>query len=384
METPELNRMKEDICLHLGDEYDRHLGAIVAPLYQTTVFTRKTKNHGYTYSRVANPTVELAETKLAALEGGEAARCFSSGMGAITAVLMRVLDKDSHVIAPQTVYFPVKVFLRDYMSKFGVQVTFISGTDASDYEKAIQPNTKLLYLETPLSNVFTLQPMEAITTLAKSRGIMTVVDNTWATPMYQNPLAAGIDVSIHSASKYLGGHSDILGGVAIGSAALMEALSRDERGLFGAVMDPHQAWLLIRGIRTLPIRVKQHQESALKIAAYLESHPKIERVLYPGLKSHPQYELGQKQMSGYTGLMSFIPKGTASSIMSFVKSLHHFEEGPSWGGFESLVNTPGVGVPAEYLADNGIPEGLVRISIGLENEHTLLEDFEQALQKLIL
>jgi cystathionine beta-lyase/cystathionine gamma-synthase len=379
MEPSDALRTKKDICLHLGDEYDRHLGSIVPPLFQTSLFTRKTMNHGYTYSRVANPTVELVETKLAALEGGEAARCFSSGMGAITAVLMRALTRDAHVIVPRTVYFPVKVFLRDYMSKFGIEVTFVSGTDVEEYERSIRPNTKMIYVETPLSNVFTLQPLEELARLAKAHGIMTMADNTWATPLYQNPLDFGIDIVVHSATKYLGGHSDILGGAAIGAKSLMEALANDERGLFGAVMDPHQAWLLTRGIRTLPLRMKQHQESAQRIAAFLEAHPKVERVLYPGLRSHPQYDLGQKQMNGYTGLMSFIPKGSTESIRAFVKSLRVFEEGPSWGGFESLVNTPGVGVNSEALADNGIPEGLVRISIGLEDEGTILNDLDQAL-----
>lgn len=380
MNLSHANKTKEEICLHLGDEYDRHLGAIVPPIYQTSLFTRKTMDHGYVYTRVANPTIELAEAKIAALEQGEAARCFSSGMGAISAVLMGLLAKDTHVVAPHTVYLPVKIFLRDYLSKFGVQVTFVSGTDARDYEQAIQPNTKVFYLETPLSNVFSLQPIEEISGLARDKGITTVVDNSWATPLYQNPLMLGIDVVVHSASKYLGGHSDILGGVAVGSASFMDALSRDERGLFGAVMDPHQAWLLIRGIRTLPIRMKRHQETALEIAAFLESHPNVAQVIYPGLTSHPQFHLGRKQMSGYTGLMSFVPKGTLASIRSFVKALRWFEEGPSWGGFESLVNTPGVGVSTEYLADHHIPEGLVRISIGQENGNILLEDLDQALR----
>ncbi|SDC52164.1 Cystathionine beta-lyase/cystathionine gamma-synthase [Paenibacillus sp. UNCCL117] len=370
---------KADICTHHGDDYDRHLGAIVPPLYQNSLFTRKKMNHGYTYTRVSNPTIELAEKKIAALEGGEEARCFSSGMGAISAVLMQVLERDSHIICPKAVYVPTKVFLETYMGRFGVEVTFVSGESLEEFSQAIRPNTKAIYLETPLSNLFTLQDLAGVAALARPHGITTIVDNTWATPLYQNPLAFGIDLVVHSASKYLGGHSDILGGAAVGSRERMQSLADNERSLFGAVMDPHQAWLLARGLRTLPLRMKQHQESALQVAAFLEAHPLVERVLYPGLASHPQHELAKRQMTGFSGLLSFVPKGTPEQIRSMMKSLDIFEEGPSWGGFESLINSPGLGIDAETSRRIGIPLGLLRISVGLESLESIIGDLDRAL-----
>ncbi|MDF2670239.1 MAG: cystathionine gamma-lyase [Paenibacillus sp.] len=370
---------KEDICAHLGDDYDRYLGAIVPPIFQNSLFTRKTINHGYTYTRVSNPTTEIAERKIAALEEGEEARCFSSGMAAISAALTYYLEKDSHVICPRAVYVPTKAFLETYMSKFGCEVTLVSGDSVEEIEQAIRPNTKVIYLESPLSNIFSLQDLSAISALAKANGIATIIDNTWATPLYQNPLKYGIDLVVHSASKYLGGHSDILGGVIVGNKQVMESITNNERSLFGAVMDPHQAWLLIRSLRTLPVRMRQHQENALKVASFLEGHPLISSVYYPGLPSHPQYELGCSQMSGYSGLLSFVPKGDKQQITKMMKSLRYFEEGPSWGGFESLINSPGLWVNEETSAQAGIPIGLMRISVGLENADSIMEDLDRAL-----
>lgn len=373
---------KENICAHLGDDYNRFHGAIVPPIFQNSLFTRKEENHGYVYTRISNPTIEIAEKKLAALEEGEEARCFSSGMAAITAALMHWLNKDSHVICLRNVYGPVNEFLSNYMSRFGITTTYVKGDSIDEIEGLIRLNTKVIYLESPVSNVFGLQDLKRIAELAKSHDIATVVDNTWATPMYQNPLKFGVDMVVHSASKYLGGHSDIISGVVIGKKIAMEALMHNERALFGASMDPHQAWLLIRGLRTLPLRMKQHQESAKIIASFLENHSKVDRVLYPGLPSHPQYELGKQQMTGYSGLMSFIPKGEQDNVMRSMKSLHYFEEGPSWGGFESLFNTPGIGISEQVSEQTGIPRGLIRISVGLENVDSLVNDLDDALNSI--
>ncbi|CAN7221968.1 trans-sulfuration enzyme family protein [Paenibacillus sp. LjRoot56] len=372
-------KSKEDLLAHLGDDYDRFLGAIVPPIFQNSLFTRKTVNHGYTYTRVANPTTEIAEMKIAALEGGEEARCFSSGMAAISAALSYYLEKDSHVICPRAAYVPAKAFLETYMKKFGCEVTLVSGENIEEFEQAIRPNTKVIYLESPVSNIFSLQDLQAISSLAKSYGIATIIDNTWATPLYQNPLAYGIDLVVHSASKYLGGHSDILGGVIIGSKQILESITNNERSLYGAVMDPHQSWLLIRSLRTLAVRMKQHEENGKKVAAFLEGHSHVSAVYYPGLPSHPQYELGCRQMSGYSGLLSFVPKGDKQQIMKMMKSLRYFEEGPSWGGFESLINSPGLWVNEETSLLSGIPIGLMRISVGLERADSIIEDLDRAL-----
>ncbi|RKN82058.1 aminotransferase class I/II-fold pyridoxal phosphate-dependent enzyme [Paenibacillus ginsengarvi] len=373
---------KEEICTHLGDDYDRYLGAIVPPIFQNSLFTRKTQNHGYVYTRISNPTTEIAERKIAALEEGEAARCFSSGMGAISAGIMYWVAQNTHVVCVKSAYGPAREFLSSYLAAFGVEVTFVSGESLEEIEQVVRPNTKLLYLESPSSHIFAMQDLQAVADFARARGIGTLIDNTWATPLYQNPLRYGIDMVVHSASKYLGGHSDIIGGVLIGSAEAMERIAYKERALFGSVMDPHQSWLLLRGLRTLPVRMKQHQESAMTVAAFLESHPKVERVFYPGLPSHPGYELGRKQLAGYTGLISFVPRAEDQAIRDMIPKLRYFEHGPSWGGFESLIVDVGVGISEEASRSTGIPHGLVRISVGLERAETLMADLDQALNTL--
>ena len=290
-------RTKEDICTHLGDDYEKFMGAIVPPIFQNSLFVQGTDGgeygeNPYIYTRVSNPTTDVAERKIAALEGGEAAKCFASGMAAITAAVMSVIEKDCHIITIANVYGPTRTFFSTYLKKFGISVTFVKGETVEEFEAALQPNTRLIYLESPSSFVFRMQDLAGVAALAKARGITTVIDNTWATPMYQNPLEFGIDLVVHTASKYLGGHSDIVAGVVIGKSERMERIAKEERELFGGIMDPHQSWLLTRGLRTLPVRLKAHGESALKIAKFLENHDKVKRVYYPGLESHGQYDLG--------------------------------------------------------------------------------------------
>ncbi len=222
-----------DICAHLGDEYDRYLGAIVPPLFQNSLFTRKRQNHGYAYSRVTNPTIEILEEKLAALEHAQAARVFSSGMGAITATISSLLQSGDHVISLRSAYYPVTEFLQNEMSKFGVESDFLENFSREELEKAVKPNTKLIYFESPSSNIFKILPIQEIVAFAKERGIATAMDNTWATPLYQNPLDLGVDYTIHSATKYLGGHSDVIAGVVAGSKEKMDALRVNERALGG-------------------------------------------------------------------------------------------------------------------------------------------------------
>jgi cystathionine beta-lyase len=372
---------KEDICTHLGDEYGRWLGAVVPPVFQSAIFTQ-TEEHGYIYTRVNNPTTEIAERKIAALEEGEAAKCFSSGMAAISAAVLHCVSAGSHIICVRNVYGTARRFFTSYLSRFGVEVTFVPGEDVADFAAAVRSNTRLIYLESPSSLVFSLQDLAAVAALAKAHGITTAVDNSWATPLYQNPLKLGIDLVIHSGTKYMSGHSDVLAGVVVGKRSLLEPLAHEERDLLGSVMDPHQAWLLIRGLRTLPIRLKQHQENAMQVARFLEQHSKVERVLYPGLSSHPQYELGRRQMSGYSGLLSFVPRGNDEAIRRMVNALRYFQRCPSWGGFESLVAAVGVGLDDDTARRLAIPRGLVRIHVGLEHVDTLIADLDQALRQL--
>ncbi|NLC68713.1 MAG: aminotransferase class I/II-fold pyridoxal phosphate-dependent enzyme [Clostridiaceae bacterium] len=373
---------KEYICTCYGEDSDMYMGAVAPPIFQSTVFSRKNGSHGYTYTRVSNPTTEIVEKKIAALEGGEEARCFSSGMAAITAAIMRCVSAGSHVIAPRNVYLCTRKLLENYLRRFGVETTFVDGTYITEIEESIRPNTSLIYLESPVSVVFTLQDLEKIAGIAKTNGITTVIDNTWATPIFQNPLKFGIDIVVHSASKYLGGHSDVLGGVLVSSKKIVDEITSNERVLMGAVMDPHQSWLLLRGIRTLPLRMAKHQENAMKVAEFLEKHEKVKKVLYPGLKSHPQHELACKQMTGFSGLMSFVPDGDDKRIMRFVKSLKLFHECPSWGGYECIINTPGVGISDKTSKEIGVPKGLVRVSVGLSSAEEIIGDIDNALKQI--
>ncbi|MHA6483480.1 trans-sulfuration enzyme family protein [Paenibacillus sp. strain BS8-2] len=376
------NNRKEDICQHLGDDYERHMGAIVPPIFQNSLFTRKTKNYGYTYTRVSNPTIEVAEAKIAALEEGAHALAFSSGMAAITAGIMHFVEKDCHIISLKSLYSPARIFIETYLKKMGVESTFVMGDSIEEIERAIRPETKLIYLESPVSNIFVLQDLRQIAELAQSKGIATMIDNTWATPLYQNPLTFGIDVVVHSASKYLGGHSDIIGGVLVGSKELTTSIMHNERGLYGAIMDPHQAWLLTRGLRTLPLRMAQHASNGMTVARFLQEHPMVESVYYPGLEEHPQYELGKSQMSGYSGLLSFIPKKPILPLSQMADAMTLFEVGPSWGGFESLMNFPGDWVTPEISKNTGLPQGLIRLSIGLEHITSILDDVDRGLHYL--
>lgn len=371
-----------DICAHLGDDYDRYLGAIVPPMFQNTLFTRKHENHGYSYTRINNPTIEILERKLAALEHAPEARVFASGIAAITATLSALLKTGDHVLALCSSYYPVIGFLNTEMKKFGVEVTYLEHFSPQEIEEALRPNTKVFYLESPSSNIFRVLPLKDIASIAHGCGAVTVIDNTWSTPLYQKPLDLGIDYSIHSATKYLGGHSDVLGGVVLGSKERMDALRNGPRASYGACMDPFAAWLLIRSLRTLEVRMARHSESAQKVARFLKDHSRVRRVYYPGLASDEGHKIAERQMTGYSGLLSFVPDGDNEAIYDMVKSLEVFEEGPSWGGFESVFNTPGLSKDLRQLEFQGIPKGLVRISIGLEDADTIIGDLDRALHRM--
>ena len=369
-----------DICMHLGDDYDRYLGAIVPPLFQNTLFTRKTQNHGYRYSRINNPTVDILEAKLAALEHAEAARVFSSGMGAISATLVSLLKAGDHAVVLRCCYNPVCRFFTDVLSRFGVSVTFIERGTPEEWERAIRPETKLFYFESPASNIFRILDIRAVTALAKAHGITTAIDNTWATPVFQNPIDFGADIVVHSASKYLGGHSDIIGGAVIGRREDINAVAQSERELFGAVMSPFDSWLMLRGMRTLPIRMKQHMANALEMAAFFQNMDAVKEVIYPWWETHPQYELAKKQMTGASGLMSVVFDLPGERIRKIVRELEFFHAGPSWGGFESLISPVG----ADLDEDNEtMKKGLVRLHIGLEGADLLKEDFERAVKHVL-
>lgn len=375
----------EEICTHYSEDPSRFAGAVTPPIFQSSLFTECEGNEGdregrYAYTRVSNPTTEIVENKVAALEQGEAAKCFSSGMGAISAAMMHYLKKDSHVVAVASIYGPAHRFLAEYMKRFGVAVTFVKGTDTEEIEGAIRENTDLIYLESPSTYLFLVQDLAKIAEIAKKHHAATVIDNTYCTPIFQKPLTLGIDMVVHSASKYLGGHSDIIGGVVIGRKEDIDQIAQSERELFGAVMSPFDSWLMLRGIRTLPVRMKQHMANAMEMAAYFQELPVVKEVIYPWWETHPQYELAKKQMTGASGLMSVVFDLPGEQIKRIVRELEFFHRGPSWGGFESLISPVG----ADLEQDNEtMKKGLVRLHIGLEGADLLKEDFERAVKNVL-
>ena len=375
----------EEICTHYSEDPSRFAGAVTPPIFQSSLFTECEGNEGdregrYAYTRVSNPTTEIVENKVAALEQGEASKCFSSGMGAISAAMMHYLKKDSHVVAVASIYGPAHRFLAEYMKRFGVEVTFVKGTDTEEIEGAIRENTDLIYLESPSTYLFLVQDLAKIAEVAKKHHAATVIDNTYCTPIFQKPLTFGIDMVVHSASKYLGGHSDIIGGVVIGRKEDIDQIAQSERELFGAVMSPFDSWLMLRGIRTLPVRMKQHMANAMEMAAYFQELPVVKEVIYPWWETHPQYELAKKQMTGASGLMSGVFDLPGEQIKRLVRELEFFHRGPSWGGFESLISPVG----ADLEQDNEtMKKGLVRLHIGLEGADLLKEDFERAVKNVL-
>ena len=375
----------EEICTHYSEDPSRFAGAVTPPIFQSSLFTECEGNEGdregrYAYTRVSNPTTEIVENKVAALEQGEAAKCFSSGMGAISAAMMHYLKKDSHVVAVASIYGPAHRFLAEYMKRFGVAVTFVKGTDTEEIEGAIRENTDLIYLESPSTYLFLVQDLSKIAEIAKRHHAATVIDNTYCTPIFQKPLTLGIDMVVHSASKYLGGHSDIIAGVVIGRKEDIDQIAQSERELFGAVMSPFDSWLMLRGIRTLPVRMKQHMANAMEMAAYFQELPVVKEVIYPWWETHPQYELAKKQMTGASGLMSVVFDLPGEQIKRIVRELEFFHRGPSWGGFESLISPVG----ADLEQDNEtMKKGLVRLHIGLEGADLLKEDFERAVKNVL-
>ncbi len=382
------------LLAHYAEDRAGHTGAVVPPLYQNSLFVFEDwqaideafddRYENPIYSRGTNPTVRMVEQKLAALAAGESARLFSSGMAAITAAVLHFVDARDHVITIKNVYGPANNLLNRYLSrKMGLRTTAVSGESITEFEQAIEDDTRLIYLESPSSAVFSLQDIKAVTSLAKDRGIATIIDNSWATPIYQKPLEMGVDLEIHSVSKYLGGHSDLVAGALIGSDEHIRPISLSEAELLGAKMAPFEAWLLLRSLRTLPLRMKQHEQSALAAAAYLEGHSAVKLVRCPGLKSHPQYDLAREQMSGTSGLMSFeLATDELARIQSFVNALDVFQIGVSWGGHESLVYAPAISylkeLPPEQFAALGISLGDIRISVGLEDVDDLIADLDAA------
>jgi cystathionine beta-lyase/cystathionine gamma-synthase len=369
--------------------------AVSAPIWQTSTFIADSPAHlaalgeemhpSEFYTRYGNPTHKQVEATVAALEGGEAALVAGSGMGAIFAAVMTPLQKGDHVLAQQNHYAGSTKLFRDLLPRWGIERTLVDQTQTEEFARAVRPETKLIYIESPSNPLMHLTDLKAIAELAKSHGIRTIIDNTFATPVNQQPLHAGIDVVVHSATKYLGGHHDISAGAIIASRDFIEQVWEFSI-VSGAVLSPFDAWLMQRGLKTLGLRVERQNRNALALAQFFESHPKIARVNYPGLESHPQHALARRQMSGFTGMMSIELKGDFSAVEKFISSLKLARCAVSLGGIDTLVAHVAAMWSHQHSPEQrraaGISDGLVRISVGVEDEPDLLNDFSQALAKV--
>jgi cystathionine beta-lyase/cystathionine gamma-synthase len=381
-------------AVHAAHEFNQTT-SISPPIFQTTTFSAENAEHFYEmatqprhaefYTRYGNPNHQQVEATVAALENGEAALVTSSGIGAIYAAVMSQLQSGDHIIAQRNHYAATTVLFRDILPRFQIECTFVDNTNADEFAAAIRPNTKFLYTETPTNPLMQITDLRAIVALARQHNLRTMVDNTFATPLNQRPLDLGCDVVLHSATKYIGGHHDVTAGLIVGSKELVEEIWRFAL-VSGSVSSPFDSWLLLRGLRTLGLRVERHNQNALALARFLESHPKIERVYYPGLESHPQHELAKAQMHGFTGMLSVGVKGGYAGAEKMIASLQLGIRAASLGGFETLVVHPAamwsLQLTPEQQRSTGISESLVRISVGLEDAPDIVADFEQALSRL--
>lgn len=370
--------------IHGGVPGDPHTGAVNVPIYQVSTYKQDgIGNHkGFEYSRTGNPTRHALEELIKDLEEGKRGFAFSSGMAAITAVMM-LFKKGDHVLLTDDVYGGTFRVMTKVLNKFGIEATFIDTSDISNIKEAIKENTVALYIETPTNPLLKITDIEAASRVAKENGLLTIVDNTFSTPYWQTPLTLGADIVLHSATKYLGGHSDVVSGlVVVNDEKLGEDLHFVQNST-GGVLGPHDSWLLIRGMKTLGIRMEEHESNTKQIVAFLEEHAAISKVYYPGLPAHPNHEISKKQALGFGGMVSF-DVGSAENADKLLEKVKYFTLAESLGAVESLISVPArmthASIPAERRAELGITDGLVRISVGLEDVEDLIEDLKQALQ----
>ena len=376
----------ETIAIHAGERLDKTFGAISVPIYQTSTFVFEDvgKTKGYDYSRTANPTRKVLEDTIARLEGGKAGFAFATGMAA-EATAIHLLKAGDHVISGDDVYGGTYRLFQDLMRDFGLEFTFLRLDDRERIEQAIQPNTRMLWLETPSNPLLNIVDIEMVVDIAKRHKLLTVIDNTFATPYFLRPIEYGIDLVVHSTTKYLNGHCDVVGGAVVTTTDELTERVQFLLNAMGTCASPFDCWLVLRGIETLPVRMRQHEENAMAVANYLKGHPKVTRVFYPGLESHPGHEIAKRQMKGFGGVVSLELKGGAKTVNSFLKRIRVFSLAESLGGVASLAEHPATmshaSMPKDYQQRVGITEGLVRLSIGLENIDDLIEDLEGALKK---
>jgi cystathionine beta-lyase/cystathionine gamma-synthase len=374
------------ICIHAGQVPDPATGAIITPIYQTSTYVQEALgvHKGYEYARTQNPTRSALEANIAAIEGGKDAFAFASGMAAEGAI-MTLLQSGDHVVVTDNTYGGTYRLFERVLRKFGLDFTYVDTSQLDQIEQAITPATKMLFLETPTNPVLGLTDLAAASDIAHRRGVIVVVDNTFASPYVQRPIEFGADMVVHSTTKFLNGHSDSVGGVVVAVRDEHIEWLRFIQNAEGAILGPMDAWLVLRGTKTLPIRMERHNANAMVLAEYLASHAKVARVHYPGLPSHPQHELASRQMRGFGGLISF-QAGSLERARTLLNSVRLMALAESLGGVETLISHPATmthaSVPAERRAQLGITDDLVRISVGIEDVDDLKEDLAQALDRV--
>jgi methionine-gamma-lyase len=387
-------------CCHAGQVCDPVTGAHNTPIYQTTTYAFQDVDHGarlfhdafnpevglqdgFIYTRFGNPTQQALEKKITALEEGEAALAFSSGMAAISAVFFLMAKPGDLILADNSLYGTTRDFLVQIMEKFGAEVTFVDFSNLVQVRMALSPETKVLYCESPTNPRLKCVDIAALAALAKTVGAATVVDNTFLTPFFQKPLLLGADIVVHSATKYLSGHGDCISGLVVGSQRMINELRCVIHNNLGGVISPFNAWLVLRGIKTLPLRMKQHELNAMSIAAFLQQHPAVEAVHYPGLATHPQHAVAKKQASGYGGVLSFELKGGFEAGKSLMNRVKLCTLAVSLGDVDTLIEHPAstthAVVPREERLAAGLTDGLVRLSVGIESLEDLIQDLQQGL-----
>ncbi len=381
-------RSIETLLQHVADE--KPSGSPVAPpIAQTSLFVFDTVDElwesqaatvgpPFCYSRITNPTLDIVEQKIAMLEATDCCKCYASGMAAISSAIMSCVQTGSHVIALDTCYGPTKQFLKDYLPKFGINTTFVDGLTTESFLNAIRPETTCVYLESPGSILFRILDIEAITSVCRDKGITTILDNSYSSPIFQQPSKFGVDIVVHSATKYLGGHSDVVAGALCTTKMRMEKIIANETALFGGALPPFPAWLLLRGLRTLPMRMNWARDAGRIVFEFLRDHPEVEEVFHVGDPDHPRKDLVQKQMTGSSSLLSFLPKfRDMDDVKKFIESLDVFQIGVSWGGFESLS------VPLHYHpSDWPEPRWVIRLYLGFEDPYDLVNDLESAFKAI--
>ncbi|MFL5271014.1 MAG: cystathionine gamma-synthase [Anaeromyxobacteraceae bacterium] len=372
----------ETLAIHAGQRPDPTTGAIMTPVYLTSTYVQDGpgEHKGYEYSRTRNPTREALEGCLAALEGAKHGLAFASGLAATDAIL-HLLDAGDHVLASDDVYGGTFRIFDKVFRRLGLEFSYVDMSDPSNVERGFRKNTKLVWIETPTNPMLKLVDLEAVAKLAKARGARTVVDNTFASPFFQRPIEHGIDLVAHSTTKYLNGHSDVVGGAVMTSDDAVHERIRFLQNAVGGVPGPLDSFLVLRGLKTLHVRMQRHAENALAIAKFLERHPKVEKVTYPGLAAHPQHALALRQMRGFGGMLTFVVTGGLEAARAFLKAVRIFACAESLGGVESLIEHPAImthaSVPRETREALGIADGFIRVSCGIENVTDLIADLER-------